>query len=41
LYENATTYYSINIEEHKTEYSGFNYGLSNTSVLLSLAYRFR
>ncbi len=40
-YRNATTYYTNNVEEHKTEYSGFNYGLSNTSVLLSLAYRFR
>jgi len=29
-----------NDDEVKTDISGFNYGISNTSVLLSLAYRF-
>jgi len=33
-------YYSNYEEEIKSDISGFNYGLSNTSVLLSLAYRF-
>jgi hypothetical protein len=33
-------YYSNDGEEIKSDISGFNYGLSNTSVLLSLAYRF-
>ncbi len=33
-------YYNNNGEEIKSYISGWNYGLSNTSVLLSLAYRF-
>jgi hypothetical protein len=33
-------YYNNDAEEIKTDISGFNYGLSSTSVLLSLAYRF-
>jgi hypothetical protein len=33
-------YYTNNGDEVKSDISGFNYGLSNTSVLLSLAYRF-
>lgn len=33
-------YYINDGEEIKRDISGFNYGLSNTSVLLSLAYRF-
>jgi len=34
--------YYINYgNETKTNFSGFNYGLSNTSVLVSLAYRFK
>lgn len=33
-------YYNNNDDEIKTDISGFNYGLSNTSVLLSLVYRF-
>jgi hypothetical protein len=33
-------YYTNNEEEVNSDISGFNYGLSNTSVLLSLAYRF-
>jgi hypothetical protein len=34
------SYYNNDGEEIKSDISGFNYGLSNTSVLLSLAYRF-
>ena len=33
-------YYSTDGKEMKSDISGFSYGLSNTSVLLSLAYRF-
>jgi len=33
-------YYTNNGNEVKSDISGFSYGLSNTSVLLSLAYRF-
>lgn len=33
-------YYITDVEETKSDISGFSYGLSNTSVLLSLAYRF-
>lgn len=33
-------YYINNGDEVKSDISGFNYGLSNTSVLLSLSYRF-
>ena len=33
-------YYVNDGEEIKSDISGFNYGISNTSVLLSIAYRF-
>ena len=33
-------YYSSSDEDMKSEISGFNYGLSNTSALLSVSYRF-
>jgi hypothetical protein len=33
-------YYSNNIEDVKSKISGFTYGLSNTSLLVSLVYRF-
>jgi len=34
------SYYTNSGEEIKSEISGFNYGLSNTSALISLVYRF-
>ncbi len=36
----SKNYYTNNGDEVKTDISGFNYGLSNSSVLLSLVYRF-
>lgn len=35
-----TLFYNNDAQEVKQDFSGFNYGLSNTSVLLSVAYRF-
>ena len=34
------SYYENNGDEIKSDISGFNYGLSNTSVMITLAYRF-